>query len=334
MGRHLSVPRLPVLASPPEPPAAGEVALFPAPDGTLRQLTAAGQEGRFSAAFRKTLANDFVHGQPGTWAALPGLAVPVQPGLHRLNLLTETISTRGLITDLGFTGPAAVFATTEVVTLQDGTPGSRTLYGDLWDATVHDWTTATESIGGLDTMFLALEPGTVALWVGKGTFRRETTFENDDTLYWQINGADLDTASTDFAHAGERSGKLAALSEERAVLFDWNGTEPGISWRLEAWLYSPTGHPRAGVSLSWYDAQGNRIDGVSDLHPLPAGSWTHYSIEAVAPADTIELYAHIGMEVADGHAAGGVVYVDDCVWSSTGGTVRVNTGAYLQVTPI
>ncbi|MEU4332182.1 hypothetical protein [Nonomuraea dietziae] len=85
----------------------------------------------------------------------------------------------------------------------------------------------------------------------------------------------------------------ALAAENRTVISGWADTEAGIGWRLSAWLYSPAGHPRAGVALSWYDADGERIDGVSDLRPLPAGTWTQYSLAVEAPSVTAQVYAQV-----------------------------------------
>ncbi|MEU4703325.1 hypothetical protein [Nonomuraea dietziae] len=335
MSRHLSVPRLPVLASPPETPAAGEVALYPTPEGNLHRLTAAGQEGRISVAARATLPADFLHTNTGYWAAVPGLAVPVQAGLYRVTMKIRTTSNRGFQSDVRLRGPAAAAGgRIDIISLQDGQAWTDFWYHWLGVA-LYDWSPAASITGAGDGLLLVEEPGVLQAEVGQVPFSQPADFEDPQDFSWDVEGADLDAASTDFVHGGAASGKLTALAaENQAVISGWADTEAGIGWRLSAWLYSPAGHPRAGVALSWYDADGQRIDGVSDLRPLPAGTWTQYSLAAEAPPATAQVYAQVGMEVADGHAAGSIGYVDDVEWAATTGWMRVDAGSHLQITPV
>ncbi|TMR88318.1 hypothetical protein [Nonomuraea basaltis] len=62
--------------------------------------------------------------------------------------------------------------------------------------------------------------------------------------------------------------------------------------------------------------------------------WTFFQVEATAPPGTAEFYAQAGMEVAAGHAAGSVVYIDDVELRTTTGWMRVHAGSYLQITPM
>ncbi|MEV0996861.1 hypothetical protein [Nonomuraea sp. NPDC050202] len=327
--RHLSLPRLPILASPPAAPPAGQALVYPATDGSLRARTQAG-EGRFPAAARATLTADHNYTNVGFWEPLP-LSLQVEPGLYELSMYVTLDADRSNPTDFRFITPTAAFGSMDLLSIQDG-QAYQGHWPIFWGEEIFGdprFGAATMSVTG---PLLVHEPGTIRLDAGQGSHFQRADYDFEWEA-WDTSGVDQEP-STDFAHGGDYSGKLTAQdSESRAVLFDWFTTTAGTGWRFGAWLYSPAGHPQAGVSIAWYDADGNQISELVDERPLPAGVWTLYQIEGGAPAGAVQLYAQAGMEVAEGHTTGSVVYIDDVELRTTTGWMNIYAGSYIQVTP-
>ncbi|TMR13821.1 hypothetical protein ETD86_30110 [Nonomuraea turkmeniaca] len=330
--RRLTAARLPVIAATPAPPTQGEVVLYPCPDGKLRQLTHEGNVGVLAPSTRTALTSDFVHTNIGYWEEVPGLSIPVPPGLHRLNLHVDITGGLGTWYDVRLMGPAtAAPGPLTVLTVDaDGWPWRNVTYAGWGEDLLG--TTNMGTVAAAEGLILAREPSVISLEAALIYFANPATFE--DFLQWSLSGADIDIESTDFVHSGTYAGKITAQDDGRAVIYNWLDIAPASTWHLSGWIYSPTGHPRCGVSISWYDANDQQIADAADLRPLPAGQWTQFVLDVVAPDNAAQMYVQVGMEVSDGHGAGSAVYVDDVMWRITTAEMRVRAGTYVQVTPV
>ncbi|MFI0418046.1 hypothetical protein [Spongiactinospora sp. 9N601] len=333
MTRHLTPLHLAQPTISPAPPPAGHIALYPGPDDTLRHQTPAGHETRISPATRTVLPQDHLHTDTGWWRPVPGLDTPAQPGLYRLTLSADITANLGGSTNLRLDGPPAAFGSFAAFGTQEDGPWHIGLNGYHWLDDLADTIRSPHRSAAADGLVLITAPGTITVEAGLAGLNQSDDFEDGDTGY-ALDGADLDPASTDVAHGGDQSGKLTAHAGDRAIMYDWWPTGPGIDWTLSAWLYAPTGHPKGSAAISWYDDDGQKISDLRDERPVPAATWVQHQVTGTAPPGTAEMYVQIGMETAAGHAAGSVLYVDDVVWRATSGWMRMLAGSFLQLTPV
>ncbi|MFI6536663.1 carbohydrate binding domain-containing protein [Nonomuraea sp. NPDC050547] len=333
--RLLTPLHLPALTTPPAPPAAGHVAIHSRLDGSLQTVDAAGAARRIPAAQRAEIAADYVLGTPGLWETV--LTHQVTPGAYRLAFHRRAQVTRGQWQYTRLTGTAnAALSPLLLVGMRDSNP-----YGDLR----HNVQLGDVFLGGDDKvasfdelaegLLVVTTPGNLRVQAALIGFRDEIDFESGGPInHWGQDGADvLDQTDEVTAHGGALSAKLTASGADRAVVYRWWRTEPGIIWTMRGWLYSPTGHPAGTVRLSYYDDGGNNLAYTDDTQPIPAGVWTEVQVSTTAPANAFEVYAHIGMAAEAGHTAGSIIYVDDMAWTASPGVARMLAGTSLQLTP-
>ncbi|MFD9948829.1 hypothetical protein ACFWYW_46740 [Nonomuraea sp. NPDC059023] len=333
--RLLNPLHLPALTAPPAPPPAGHVALQPRPDGSLQTVDAAGGVRHLPAGQRAELTADHVLTNPGFWETV--LTHQVTPGAYRLAFHRRAQVARGQWQWARLTGTAdAAMSTLLVAGMRDGSPYGDFRHniqlGDIFLGADDGTVNFDELVEGLLVVTTA---GNIRVQATHVSFADEIDFESGGAINrWSQDGADvLDQSDEIAAHGGGFSGKLTALGADQAVVYRWWRTEPGITWTMRGWLYSPTGHPAGVVRLSYYDGSGNNVGFTDDVRPVPAGVWTEFEVSTTAPANSFEVYAHIGMAAASGHAAGSIVYVDDMAWTAAPGAARMLAGTSLQLTP-
>ncbi|MFI9845152.1 hypothetical protein ACIHFD_49595 [Nonomuraea sp. NPDC051941] len=340
--RHLNPLHIPQLPASPATPPAGYVAVAAGLDGRLQTRSAAGVTSVVPSAHRVSLAQDVtLHAARPDWAAVSGLQLDLPSGVHRVSgVFTMTTSLgRWAFTSYGFDGPASG----RILKVDQAETVAGSVYGGLWFSEA--WGNLINGVRGGDDaterqyvvaelLVLMPEPGQVTLLGQVETPRAWHDFDGTSDN-WSMSGADVDESNTDYVHSGSLSGKIVAVGDERAVLYVYEGASPATTWSCEAWMYSPTGLPWAGLEIDFMDDNGESLGIQAAYSALPAGVWTRRAVTGIAPARTTQIYAQVGLETANnGAAAGNTVYVDDIVLAQQGDTFTVKAGSYLQTTPM
>jgi hypothetical protein len=158
-----------------------------------------------------------------------------------------------------------------------------------------------------------------------------STFESGLNGWFAVQGTL--TQSGAFPHTGTKSALLTttAVGNQRAESNQF-AVLPGITYHVDGWAYTPALYPESTeIQANWFDASHGYLSTVGPSAVNPAGVYTHYAADIVAPSTAAFANSRFGLNAAP--PAGRLLYADDVTFTRVTPNAEAECTLYLSVGP-